>query len=71
MAGGGIKAGVTYGETDDLGLKSVGKAVDTYDVHATVLHLLGLDHLKVTFMNNGRSERPTVVYGEVVKELVG
>ena len=70
LAGGGVKAGYTYGETDEIGLKSVGKAVDTYDLHATVLQLLGLDHLKVTFQHNGRSERPTVVYGEVVKELL-
>jgi hypothetical protein len=70
LAGGGIKAGSTYGETDELGVKSVGKPVDTYDLHATVLNLLGLDHLKVTFLNNGRSERPTVVYGEVVKDLL-
>lgn len=70
LAGGGVKAGYTYGQTDEIGLKSVGKAVDTYDLHATVLQLLGLDHLKVTFLNNGRSERPTVVYGEVVKELL-
>src|SRR5580704_317120 len=70
LAGGGIKAGSTYGETDELGVKSVGKAVDTYDLHATVLNLMGLDHLRVTFLNNGRSERPTVVYGEVVKELL-
>lgn len=70
LAGGGAKAGYTYGETDELGLKSVGKALDTYDLHATVLYLLGLDHLKVTYLNNGRSERPTVVYGEVFKELI-
>ncbi len=70
LAGGGVKAGTTFGQTDEIGLQSVGKAVDTYDMHATVLHLLGLDHLKVTFQNNGRSERPTVVYGEVVKELL-
>jgi hypothetical protein len=41
------------------------KAVDTYDLHATVLQLLGLDHLQTTFLNNGRSERPTLVYGKV------
>jgi hypothetical protein len=70
LAGGGAKAGYTYGETDEIGLKSVGKAVDTYDLHATVLQLMGLDHLKVTFLNNGRAERPTVVYGEVVKSLI-
>ena len=62
-----MKAGFTFGQTDEIGLKSVGKAVDTYDLHATVLNQLGLDHLKLTFLNNGRSERPTVVYGEVVK----
>jgi Protein of unknown function (DUF1501) len=70
LAGGGSKAGYTYGETDELGLKSVGKPLDTYDLHATVLQLLGLDHLKTTFFHNGRSERPTVVYGEVFKELI-
>jgi Protein of unknown function (DUF1501) len=70
LAGGGSKAGYTYGETDEIGLKSVGKAVDTYDLHATVLQLLGLNHLQVTFLNNGRAERPTVVYGEVVKDLI-
>jgi hypothetical protein len=72
MAGGGIKAGTTYGATDEIGLQVADKdmAVDTYDLHATVLALLGLDHLKTTFLNNGRSERPTVVYGKVVKELL-
>jgi len=70
LAGGGVKAGSTFGQTDEIGLQSVGKAVDTYDLHATVLNQLGLDHLKLTFQNNGRSERPTVVYGEVVKELL-
>jgi len=70
LAGGGSKAGYTFGQTDEIGLKSVGKSVDTYDLQATVLNLMGLDHLKVTYLNNGRSERPTVVYGEVVKELI-
>ena len=70
IAGGGAKAGYTFGQTDEIGLKSVGKTVDTYDLHATVLQLMGLDHLKTTYLNNGRSERPTVVYGEVIKELI-
>jgi hypothetical protein len=70
LAGGGAKPGFTFGATDEIGLKSVGKSVDTYDLHATVLNLMGLDHLKVTYLNNGRSERPTVVYGEVIKELI-
>jgi hypothetical protein len=72
LAGAGVKAGFTYGETDEIGLQTADKdkAVDTYDLQATVLHLLGLDHLKTTFLNNGRSERPTVVYGKVIKELL-
>jgi hypothetical protein len=70
LAGGGSRAGTTFGATDEIGLKSVGAKVDTYDLHATVLHLLGLDHLRTTFLHNGRSERPTVVYGEVVKDLI-
>jgi hypothetical protein len=72
LAGGGIKAGTTYGETDEIGLQTADKdkAVDTYDLQATVLQLLGLDHLKTTFLNVGRSERPTVVYGKVVKEIL-
>lgn len=72
LAGGGLKAGYTYGETDEIGLQTADKdkAVDTYDLHATVLHLMGLDHLKTTFLNQGRSERPTVVYGKVVKDIL-
>lgn len=70
LAGGGVKAGTTFGETDEIGLQSVGKKVDTYDLHATVLQLLGLDHLKTVYLRGGRKERPTVVYGEVVKELL-
>jgi hypothetical protein len=72
LAGGGLKAGYTYGETDEIGLQTADqdKAVDTYDLHATVLRLLGLDHLKTTFLNHGRSERPTVVYGKVVTDIL-
>lgn len=71
LAGAGVKAGTTIGETDEIGLKAVSDVkVDTYDLHATVLQLLGLDHLRTTFLHNGRAERPTVVYGEVVKSLL-
>ena len=70
FAGGGIKAGTTVGYTDEIGLRSVENPVDTYDVHATVLQLLGLDHLKTVFLRAGRKERPTVVYGHVVPELL-
>lgn len=70
LAGGGSRAGYTHGATDDIGLRSIGKGVDTYDVHATVLNLLGLDHLKTTYLRAGRRERPTIVYGEVIPELI-
>ena len=72
MAGGGLKAGHTYGGTDEIGLQVADKdtAVDTYDLHATVLHLMGLNHLKTTYINNGRSERPTVVFGKVIKDIL-
>jgi len=70
MAGGGVKAGTTFGQTDEIGLQSQGQKVDTYDLHATVLQQLGLDHLQTIYMHDGRAERPTVVYGSVVKELI-
>ncbi len=70
MVGGGVKSGTTFGATDEIGLQSIGKTVDTYDLHATVLQLLGLNHLKTTFLHDGRSERPTVVFGEVIKDLL-
>ena len=69
IAGGGIKPG-SYGATDEIGLRAVDGIVDTYDVQATLLHQLGLDHRKLTFLYQGRSERATTVYGEVVKEII-
>ena len=72
LAGGGVKAGTTYGATDEIGLQVADKSlgVDTYDLQATVLNQLGLDHLKTIYKYQGRSERPTVVYGKVIKELL-
>jgi len=72
LAGGGVKAGTTFGATDEIGLQVADKstAVDTYDLHATVLNQMGLDHLKLIYKYQGRSERPTVVYGKVIKELL-
>ena len=72
LAGGGVKAGVHYGQTDEIGLQNADEATafDTYDLHALVLNQLGLDHLRVTYLNQGRSERPTVVYGREEKELL-
>ena len=70
FAGGGIKPGITVGTTDDIGLKAVERRAHVHDIHATILHLLGLDHLRTTYMHNGRAERPTITDGEVIKELL-
>lgn len=70
LAGGGLKPGITYGQTDELGLRAVENPVDTYDLQATVLRLVGLDFRKVTYFRNGRSERPTQVYGQVVDGIL-
>jgi hypothetical protein len=61
MAGGGVKAGTTYGATDDFGHKVVENPVSVHDFHATILHLLGLHHQKLYFMRNGLNERLTGV----------
>jgi hypothetical protein len=70
MAGGGVKGGVHHGETDELGHKAVVNRVSINDLHATILHLLGLDHTKLTYRFNGRDYRLTDVAGEVVKEIL-
>ena len=70
MAGGGIKGGTMIGRTDEIGLRYVEKPVHVHDLHATILWAMGLDHVKVTYLHNGRSERPTIVSGEVVKEAL-
>jgi Protein of unknown function (DUF1501) len=73
LCGGGIKGGTTYGESDHLGYKPLDRDRPTqvYDVHATILHQLGLDHTKLTFRNNGIDRRLTDVHGEVVREILG
>ncbi|NOY00562.1 MAG: DUF1501 domain-containing protein, partial [Verrucomicrobia bacterium] len=71
MAGGGVKAGMTYGETDEFGHKAVIDPVHIHDWHATILHLLGMDHRRLTFNYAGRDFRLTNVEGEVVKGIVG
>jgi uncharacterized protein (DUF1501 family) len=70
MAGGGVKGGTVVGRTDDIGLRYVDRPVHVHDLHATILWCLGLDHVRVTYLHNGRSERPTIVSGEVVKEAL-
>jgi hypothetical protein len=70
MAGGGVKGGIAYGATDELGYEAVDKKMHTHDWHATVLHLLGLDHEKLTYRYAGRDFRLTDVYGSVASEIM-
>jgi hypothetical protein len=70
MAGGGIKGGIAYGQSDDFGAKVVENEVHVHDFHATILHTLGFDHTKLTFRYSGRDFRLTDVSGRVVKDLL-
>ena len=70
MAGGGIKGGVTYGATDEFGYRAVENKVEVHDLHATMLHLLGVDHKRQTFRFGGRDMRLTDVHGNVLQEVL-
>jgi hypothetical protein len=70
MAGGGVKGGVTHGATDEVGLYAVEKSAHVRDLHATILHCLGLDHKGLTFRHNGRDERLTINGGNVIREIL-
>jgi hypothetical protein len=70
LAGGGIKGGITYGATDEWSYKAVEHPTYCYDLHATILHLLGIDHEKLTFRHNGIDRRVTDVHGEVIGSLL-
>jgi hypothetical protein len=70
LAGGGVKRGTVYGATDDFGFKAVENPVHIHDLHATVLHLMGLDHTRLTYRYSGRDFRLTDVAGTVVKDIV-
>jgi Protein of unknown function (DUF1501) len=70
MAGAGLKPGFAYGQSDEIGYKVVENEVSIYDFHATLLHLLGLDHLQLTYYHNGIQRRLTDVHGEVVGDLL-
>jgi hypothetical protein len=70
MAGGGVKGGTLYGKTDDIGHKAVENRVSVHDLHATILHLMGLDHTKLTYRFSGRDFRLTDVEGNVVDEII-
>lgn len=70
LAGGGVKPGITIGRTDDLGFHVVERPVEVYDLQATMLHLLGLDHTRLTFHHAGRDFRLTDIHGHVVREAL-
>ena len=70
MAGGGVKGGLAYGESDEWSWKAADNPATTYDFHATVLHLLGIDHAKLTFRHNGADRRLTDVHGEVIADIL-
>ena len=72
MAGGGVKGGTVFGATDDFGFKAVDNPVQVRDVHATILHLLGLQHEKLTYYFQGAQQRLTQIDGDsrVIKEII-
>jgi len=70
MTGAGIKGGVSYGETDEIGYKAVVDRTSVHDLHATMLHLLGMDHKKLTYLHNGRRYRLTDVAGEAIRKIL-
>ena len=70
LAGGGVKGGVSYGATDEFGLSAVENRVHVHNLHATILHLRGLDHQRLTYRYSGRDFRLTDVYGRVVAEII-
>ena len=70
LAGAGVKGGIAHGATDDFGFEAVTDRVHLHDLHATLLHLLGLDHERLTYFHQGRDERLTDVYGRVVREIL-
>jgi len=70
LAGAGVKPGIVHGETDEYGIKVAKDAVHVHDFHATILHLMGLDHERLTYRHSGRDYRLTDVEGDVVKGVL-
>ena len=70
MAGGGIKGGMTYGATDEFGYKAIENKVEIHDLHATMLHLFGIDHERLTYRFSGRDMRLTDVHGHVIHDIL-
>ncbi len=70
LAGAGVKPGFSYGATDEFGYRAVENVATIYDLHATLLHLLGLDHERLSYYHNGIERRLTDVHGQVLHELL-
>ncbi len=70
LAGAGLRPGMTFGATDDIGWKAVQNPVNWHDFHATVLHLLGIDHTRLTYYHNGIQRRLTNVHGDVIQAIL-
>ena len=70
MTGGGVKAGTVYGATDEWGYKAIENRLEMHDLHATILHLMGVDHTRSTFRFGGRDMRLTDVKGHVIKDII-
>ena len=70
LAGGGVKPGISHGATDEYGYYSVENKVHFHDLHATMLHLLGLDHTRLTYRYSGRDFRLTDIHGEIVHDIL-
>jgi uncharacterized protein (DUF1501 family) len=69
MGGGGAKGGQVIGATDEVGLRAIERPIHVNDLHATILHMMGLNHYRLTYRHNGRDERPTVNGGNVIREV--
>ena len=70
LAGGGVKPGISYGRTDDYSYNIVENPVEVHDLHATLLHLLGVDHKEMTYRHQGRDYRLTDVHGKIIKPIL-
>ena len=70
LAGGGVKGGLAYGSTDEFGVHAVDNRIHNHDLHATILHLMGVDHEKLTVRHNGTDRRLTDVHGHVIDAVL-
>jgi hypothetical protein len=70
MAGGGVRGGISYGATDEFGLSAIENRVHVHDLHATILHLMGIDHERLTYRHSGRDYRLTDVSGKVIRGIL-